>query len=247
MKIRRAAAKAVVEEITGRLSIKLAQPPTVINAPPSRKSEYPAMALLIDSAEIVIYNDDEDVQFDSTKQIGDDGFELTGFFATDASNDVVKGQTYMLDSDTTISQIGSVRMKGRLWVGSRLDAQREQLENEIGMIFYDSREAPGRLQVSVAGVEISGVKIPFGVATVMFEDEITWNSEFAFAERLWTFMRLSIDAPMMVPRLDPIASQLQLLVSQDLQTSVDDPSDLDDLADLQTFNVDSEGVATPAS
>lgn len=247
MKIRRAAARAVVEEITRRLTIPLAQPPVVINVPPSRKSEYPAMAILVDSAEFVIYNDDEDVEYDPTKQIGDDGFELTGHFRTDpVTNAFTTGTTYMLDQDTTVSQIGSIRMKGRLWIGARLDAQREQLEQEVALIFYTERQAPGRLQVSVAGVEISSVKIPFGIATVMFEDEITWNNEFAFAERLWTFLRVSIDAPVMVPRFEPIASQLQLLISQDLLTVVDSPDDLANLDDLQTYNV-SDGVATLVS
>lgn len=246
MKIRRAAAKAVVEEIARRLTIPLAQPPVVINVPPSRKSEYPGMALLIDSAEVAIYNDDEDVQFDPTKQIGENGFEISGFYRTDERGNLVVGDTYMLDQDTTISQIGTVRMKGRLWIGSRLDSQREQLEQEIAMIFYDERQAPGRLQVSIAGVEIAGVKIPFGTATVMFEDDITWNNEFAFAERLWTYLRVSIDAPLMVPRTDPLASELQLLVSQDLQQSVDEPSDLQKLADLQVYDI-SDGVPTPTT
>jgi hypothetical protein len=246
MKIRRAAAKAVVEEITQRLTIKLAQPATVVNVPPSRKSEYPAMALLIDSAEIVIYNDDEDVEFDPSKQIGDDGFELTGYFRTDpVTNALTTGTTYMLDQDTTVSQIGTVRMKGRLWVGARLDAQREQLEQEVSLIFYNERQAPGRIQVSVAGVEISGVKIPFGIATVMFEDEMTWNSEFAFAERLWTYMKISVDAPFMIPRFDPIADKLYLLVSQDLQTAVETPDDLTDLADLRTYKINSGGDPIP--
>lgn len=245
MKIKRAAAQAVIDKVQAGLSIPLGQPPSVIQVPPSQKSQYPAIAILIDSAEFELYNDDEDVQIDESKSPGDDGYELTGFFRTDSdTNDYVVGPTYMLDQGTTISQIGTVRMKGRLWVGARLDPQREQLEQEMAMVFYDSREAPGRLLVSVAGVEIKGVKIPFGIATAMFEDKLQWNSEFAFAERLWTYAPLSIDAPVMVPRFDPIATNLQLLVTQDLETSVEEPPDLLSLENLEQFSVSQSGDVT---
>lgn len=245
MRVKRAAAQAIIDAIVSRMPVQLAQAPTVITAPPSQKSAYPAMAILIDSADIEISNDDEDVQFDPLKQPGDEGFELTGFFRTDPStNDYVVGDTYMVDQSTTISQVGSVRMKGRLWVGARLDPQRETIEQEIALIFYEDRAAPGRLQVSVAGIEIKGVKIPFGIATAFFEDKIQWNNEFAFAERLWTYMPISIDVPLMIPRTDPIVQQLLLIVSEDLRTPVNIPPDVDNLVDAQTFSIDQSGNAT---
>jgi hypothetical protein len=228
-----------MDAIASQITVKLGQEPTVINVPPSQKSQYPAVAIMIDNADIDISNDDVDVEFDSTKSPGDEGYELTGFFRTDSdTNDYKTGQTYFLDQQTTISMIGVIHMKGRLWAGARLDPQREQLEQDIAMVFYDDRVAPGRLMVSVAGVEISGVKIPFGIATAMLEDKIQWNSEFAFAERLWTYLPLSIDVPLLVPRRDPLAKQLLLAVAIDLT----DPTRL---PDPTQFAVDSSGNTTP--
>lgn len=245
MKIKRHAAQGLADVLVSKLSVTLGQVPSVINTPPSQKSQYPAMAILIDRAQVIISNDDEDVQVNSTKTPDDAGYELTGNFRTDpVTNDYVTGTTHMVDQDTTISQIGTIRMKGRLWVGARLDAQREQMEQDVSLAFYESREAPGRLMISVAGIEIRGVKIPFGVATAILEDEMQWNSEFAFAERLWTFMPFSYDIPLMVPRTDPLASQLILMVSEDIVTIVDDPTGLTNLVDLQQFTVDSDGVVT---
>lgn len=245
MRIKRICAEAVVSALVSRLTITLGQPATVINAPPSQKSAYPAIALLIDDAQLDISNDDEDVQIDDTKQPGDEGYELTGFFRTDPStNEYVTGVTYKIDQDTTISQIGVIRMRGRIWAGARLDPQREQLEQEIVLAFCEDRAAPTRLQVSIAGVEVRGIAIPFGIATALLEDRIQWNSEFAFAERLWTYLPLSIDAPIMIPRGDPIAEQLILVVSDDLSTTVDSPDDLDKLSDKTEYRVSSDGTVT---
>lgn len=246
MKIRRTSAQAVMDAIASQITVKLGQEPTVINVPPSQKSQYPAIAIMIDSADLDVNSDDVDVEFDPTKSPGDEGYELTGFFRTDPdTNEYRAGQTYFLDQQTTISMVGVVRMKGRLWAGARLDPQREQLEQDVAMVFYNDRVAPGRLMVSVAGVEVSGVKIPFGVATAMLEDKIQWNSEFAFAERLWTYLPLSIDVPLLVPRRDPLAKQLLLAVTTDLSTVVDVPSDLARIPDLTQFAVDSSGNTTP--
>lgn len=245
MRVKRAAAQALMDALVSKMNVALAQPPTVINAPPSQKTQYPAMAIMIDSAEMILSNDDEDVQYDPTKTQGDIGYELTGSFRTDAvTNDYVVGPTYMLDQDTTLSQIGTVRMKGRIWVAARLDAKREQIEQEVSMAFYSDRAAPGRIMVPIIGVEINDVKIPFGFATAILEDKLQWNSEFAFNERLWTFAPVSIDAPLMIPRRDPLAQQLILIVSEDLETTVSVPSDVDNLADAQQFSVASDGAVT---
>ena len=234
-----------MDEISRQVTVQLGQPATVINAPPSQKTEYPAMAILIDEANFDISNDDEDVQIDSTKQPGDDGYELTGYWRTDPTTNVyVTGEIYHLDQDTTISQVGTVRMKARLWVGARLDPQREQIEEEIAIAFYADRSAPGRMMVSAVGVEIRGIKIPFGVATAMLEDKIQWNSEFAFAERLWSYLPLTIDVPLLIPRTDPLAAKLMLMISEDLATTVATPDDLTNLSDLQQFSIDTDGNAT---
>jgi len=237
-----------MKSLLSKMTVQLAQPPTVINAPPSQKTNYPAMAILVDSADLDICNDDDDVQIDTTKSPDDEGYELTGFFRTDpTSNDYVVGTTYRLDQDTTISQIGTIHMRGRLWVAARLDSQREQMEQEIALAFYADRGSPGRLQVSVAGVEISGVKIPFGVATALLEDKIQWNSEFAFAERLWTYMPFMIDVPLMIPRTEPMTTDLVLMLSEDLTTVIDTPDDVVNVPDINTFSVSSDGDVTQTS
>jgi hypothetical protein len=245
VRIERAAAQAVITAIAEGLTLQLGQAPTVLNAPPSQKAQYPAIAILIDDTEDDINQDDQDVEFDPTKQIGDEGFELTGFFRTDPdTNDYVAGQTYMLDADTTLSMIGVAHLRGRVWAATRLEPQREQLQSEIKQVFYSDRAAPGRLMVSVAGVEINGVRVPFGVATAMLEDKTKWVGEYAFAERLWAFMPISIDVPIMVPRNDPIAKQIILVVSQDLATRVSSPADLDKLADAAQYSIGSDGAVT---
>lgn len=227
------------------IKVKLAQLPTVIQAPPSQKAAYPAMAILVDKADIDITNDDEDLQFDPTLTPNDPGYILTGGYRTDQhTNDYLTGTTYMIDQDTTVSQIGTIHMTCRLWAAARTPAQQEQLEQELLLAFYATREAPGRLMVPIGDVVVADVSVPFGIATAVIDDKLQWNSEFAFAERQWTWISLTIDAPMLVPRYDPIASRLLLVVSDDLQTAVNSSSDLDKLTDAQTFEVQQDGTVT---
>ena len=237
--IRTAAATALGAAIAGRIS--LAQPVAIVNEPPSTRAQYPAVAILIDHTDLAIWSD-ADLEVNSAATPGHPGFVLDGTFRTAADDSYIAGDVYVSPEGKTLSHVGTVRCQGRIWVGTRLAPQREQLEAAIWNMFFGERDAPGRLQVPLADVDVGGVRVPFAIGTATVSGSI-WNAEHAFTERLWTYLAFELDAPVLVPRNDPMAKQLVLELSRDLAT-VAVPSDVNKLTDLTKVLVDSDGNAT---
>lgn len=241
-RIKRACAQGLADALEERVG-KLGQKPTVISAPPSGKAEYPALAVQIDRIAFNYTNDDI-VMVDPNADIGDPGYLLAGSYATDENNDLVEGVVYVDPSGSSLSHVGSIRAKGRIWVGTRLPSQREQIEEDIELAFQSDRAAPGRLLVSIAGVTIAGMTIPFGFGTFDHGDN-TWEGEHAFEERLWCYLAFDLDAPILIPRDEPIVEQLILAITSDLDTPVDSAEDLSNLADIDQMTVNEDGEVDP--
>lgn len=237
--IRRTAARGIATELL-KFTDKLAQPPTVINAPPSGKVEYPAMAIQIDTASFAYSNDDV-VQVDPTKEPDEDGYYLFGGFATtDDTNEIVQGQAYVDSEGRSLSHIGTARMKARIWIAARTGPQREKLEDDIELAFQSDRAAPGRMLVSIAGVKVGGMTINFGFATADHGDS-EWQGEHVFEERLWSYLMFDLDVPILIPRTEPIVTELVLAITTDLDTEVEAVEDLVTLDGLEQVVVDENG------
>lgn len=229
MRIRQHVAQALGDALEARL--QLGQKPVVLHAPPNAPGEYPALAIWLEKAELAIAQD-TDLEVDSA------GALIAGSAATSPTGDVARGNVATLSSGITLSHLGTIRCQGRIWAGSRYAAKRLDIEDEVFLAFLQDRSAPGRLLFDLAGADLGKYSLPFGTAAAMVESS-TWTNEFAFAERLWSWIRFSLDVPLLVPRTDVIVTQLLLSISKDLSTLVDDPTDLNKLTDLETFTVTS--------
>ena len=150
----------------------------------------------------------------------------------------------MIDSATYLSKVGTLRCKGRIWAGSRLAPKREEIEGKITMLFARDRSAPSRLLLTLAKPSVSGYRLPFDWTVAAFVESFEWSDEFAFTERLWTWISFDLDVDILIPRNDPIAARIILMVTEDLETEVETTTDLDAL-DLETWSVGSDGSLTP--
>jgi hypothetical protein len=223
--------------------VRFPEKPTVVAAPPSMRTVYPALAVLIDSSEWAI-STDEWVEVDPNLQPGDPGYLLAGFYRTDAEDNYVHGDLFKAETGQYLSHIGTMRCKGRLWIASRSAAQREQLEDDVALVFFRDDAAPGRLLVDISGVTVGGVVIPFGTAAAEI-DTSTWSAEFAYDERLWSFLPFQLDAPLMIPRDYPTSDTIVLAVTEDLSTPVDSVADLSQLQNALELTVDGDGNTDP--
>lgn len=241
-RIRTTVAQAIIDQISN--TIRFAKPATVVAAPPSSRTDYPAIAILVDGSTFDIMTDGY-VEFDPTKQPGDLGYIIDGIYATDANGCLVEGSMY-IDGGTgqTISQIGTMHLKTRIWVGSRSASQRESIEDDITLAFYADDAAPGRMLVKLDGIIVGGVVLPtmYGAADL---DSSSWNAEHAFDERLWSYLMVDVDVPIVVPRSTSVASQLVLSITADLATPISSVADLAELSDVRQFSVDADGNPVP--
>lgn len=239
--IRTFAAQKLADYVASR--VVFAERPTVIAAPPSERSVYPAFSVMIERSRYELSMDDV-VTVDPTKQPGDDGYELSGVWYTDPdTHDVIDGDTYLTDDGRALSHIGTLQIDGQLWIAARNPSQREAIEEKIEQLFFDDDAAPGRLMFRLAGATIGGITMPFGVGTAEI-DKSDWTGEHVFEARLWSHMPYRLDLPMVVPRNDAILKQLILAFSTDLATPITNVADLSKLSDLRQLVIGSDGSAS---
>lgn len=218
--------------------VQLGQPPVIIDAPPSQLAEYPALAVWIEKT-VPMFTQAAPVL------VGEDGTILIGGDATDEDGNILDGDPLMLSGDTYVSSVGTIRCSGRLWIGSRYPAKREELEQRVWFEFMQDDARRGILLIDITAAKLGDFTIPFGTATVAI-GESTWSGEHSFEARLWDFLRFDMDLPLLVPRTDPMAAHLILELSRDLNTPVTTPTDVPKLPDLEkwTFNDSGDLVTT---
>lgn len=230
------AAQALADLIASK--VQLGQKPVVIDAPPSQLAEYPAFAVLIEKSNLVLTQ--------AAPVLADaDGTPLIGDSATDDDGNILDGDPIMLDANTYIASIGTIRCSGRMWVGARYPAKRSDIEERIWIEFMQDDARRGTILFDITGAKLGDFTIPFGKAAVMI-GESTWSAEYSFEARLWDWLMFDMDVPLLVPRTDPMATQIILELSRDLQTVVDSPDDPPKLPDLEkwTFNDAGDLVTT---
>jgi hypothetical protein len=231
--LRRQAATALADKIQSVL--RLQQKPTVIAAPPSNVSEYASCAIWLENHQTQWYTEEE-------IQITRDGKPKIG-----ARMDLKQSPAAMINSTASLSKIGIVQCDGRIWVGARHAPQREELEDRITRLFADDRTAPGRLLLSVKAPVIDGLELPWPWPVAVFTDSAEWSAEFAFTERLWSWIKFEMCVDLLVVRNDPRINMdfggFQIAIDADFRQPYDETGvlDLDDGADTEYYALQADG------
>jgi hypothetical protein len=221
--------------------LRLSERPTAIAAPPSNAPDGPAVAVLIDSTRFIITADDE-VQVDADGQI------LMGATAVLESMPNID-----LGGGAYLSHVGSMVSKGRIWVGARLPAKREELEARIMRVFFEDTANLGTWTIDIPNPEIGEYVLPVSWNATAVVNESTWTGEQVFSERLWSWLTFDLEVAILVPRDNPAEAVVkQFIFGMDVH--VDQPvidgviADLDDGSDNEYYTdypprkVNSDGV-----
>lgn len=209
--------------------LRLAERPTAIASPPSNAPEGPACAILIDSTKFNPSADDE-IQVDENNQ------PLTGALAILESTPNID-----LGGGVWLSRIGSMLCRGRIWVGARLAPTREALESRIVRMFYQDTENPGRWSIDIENPVVGEYTLPTSWTVAAFIGDSTWTGEYAFAERLWSWLNFELELEVLIPRDDPaMAVVKQFVLGFDVHvdqpvTEAGEITDLDDGADNEYY------------
>lgn len=203
--LRRQAATALAEALQQHLNLQT--PPTVISAPPSKVADSPACAIWLEKFSSVWSHEDElEVDADGNPKVG-------------SNNDLNQGVgAAMIQEGVRLSVIGTLRGSGRLWSGCRLPAKREELENQISEAFTQDPVAPGSLLLEIKKPTVGKFVLPWSWFGAAFTDESEWTAEFAFSERLWSWMMFDLDVSILVPRFDPLVKQFKAVLNDEITT-----------------------------
>ena len=225
-------AQAVADVLQAQLA--LAQPPEVIAAPPSTAPDYPAMAVWVEHCAHDITQSDEILEDANGNPLVGAAMDLTLLPTARAAR---------LDSSTTLARVGTARCTGRIWCGARLPLKREELENRASAIFYQDDIAVGRLLVQVSQLRVLGYVLPWPWYFALHIMESEWTAEYAFAERLWSWIHFDLDVDMLVPRFAPVMQTAGLLFTTDM-SAVNSPADIANLLNLERYAVAQDGTLT---
>lgn len=226
MNLRRQAAKALAEIFQAKLGLET--PPTVIAAPPSAVGDSPAMAIWIERSNTEFHHEEE-------LSVDEDGELRVGALA---SLDPPAGAA-SIDGTHRLSKIGALRCEGRLWAGCRLPPKREEIEGKISRCFSDDPTAPGSILVTLQNPKVDGLVLPWHWTGAAFIGGSEWTDEYAFSERLWTWMKFELDLDILVSRSDPMMTSIVVALSQDEDPENADPAT--EMVGAEKFTVDVDG------
>lgn len=212
--------------------VRLEKPPTIIAAPPSEVSDYPSVAIWLESF-LPHFAQEEELMVDANGQI------LMGARAT-LDRDAVAGPA-RIDYDHTLSKLGTLRSSGRIWAGCRLSPKREAIESKILGLFLQDDVAVGLMYLTIDEPRIGDIVLPWKWTVVASTDKVTWTSEFAFAERLWTWIDFDVDVDILVPRSRPEIRRLLLALETGYDEQIASQGAAEASYDLQ---INSDGSVT---
>ena len=231
MRLKEHVANQLAQALADR--VQLGSKPTVIQAPPSQVADYPTIAVWI--AKSV---DDYSMAYTVIQDA--QGNPIFGAGATSDDGEILDGDAFTLGDGTTLTSIGTLRCTGTIWVGSRYVGKREEVEWEITFAFNADDAAPGRLMLPLKGYQLGRHTVHFGFAAADL-GEANWDGEKAFEARLWSSRPFTLDAPILIPRTDPVTRQLVLEISNNLNVAISEPADVTTLPDLEKYLHDADG------
>lgn len=239
--LRRQAAKSLADVIH-KFVPSLQESPSVIAAPPSEAADYPRVAILLERFKTE-WAEEEELMVD------EDGELLMGARA----RLLPPAGAAMLGTDSHLSKIGSLRSDGRIWVGCRLHPKREEIEDAITTAFCQDTMASGRILLPIKNPRVGQFTLDWDWTAACFIEETEWTREFAFSERLWAWMKFNFDVDILIPRADPIMSQIVFGINVDttnpnrVQVPDKDPDvvDVDPFTEHFLINIDGSVSAYP--
>lgn len=267
MKMRQQAAQILADTLAS--TIQLGRAPAVIDAPPSDVADYPALAVWLEKAEADIMNDADLQVVSGTQSVpGIAPVLISGMNASSViKNDpalyaipqpsagvpavgqdptyelFAQGDLALLAPGVAVSHLGTIRGRGRLFVGCRYAPKREDVEERIWFAFNTDRMM--RIMLPLAGAKLGRYTLAWGYAAAMLEGD-EWVNEFSFEQRLWSWMPFSLDVPLLIPRFEPIVTTMLLDLSRDLDATIESKADVyANLPDLVEKTVSSDGSVTP--
>lgn len=131
-----------------------------------------------------------------------------------------------------------------MWVGCRLAPKREQLERKIVRLFADP-SAPGSILLTIDKPMVDDIPLPWSWTAAVWCNQSKWTAEFAFSERLWTWMPFEMDFDLLILRTDPLAARIVLAMSSDL--GVEPPPDYLPLPTTDYFEIGTDGSIEPTT
>jgi hypothetical protein len=206
--LRRQAVTAMARVIENDLGLK--EPITIIAAPPSAVADSPRAAIWLERFRSYWTHEDE-------LEVDEDGELMVG------SRNTIEGGvgTAMIQDGVHLSLIGTLRGSGRIWVGARLAPSREELESTIAESFTKDPVAPGRMLVTIESPKVGKFVLPWSWVGAIFTDSSEWSSEFAFSERLWSWMRFDLEISILVPRYDPLITEFRVTLDADISQRIE--------------------------
>lgn len=203
--LQRQAADALASAINA--SIKLVEPPQVIDANPSEVADYPRVAVSMERFPLTLHSEEE-------LMVGEDGEPLMGARATLLE---LPAGPARVDSKHRLSKIGSFRGFGRIWVGCRYPVVREEMQYSITCAFAQDTSAIGRILAPIFKPRIGALELPWSWTAAFFIEEQSWVDEHAFEERVWGFTNFDVELDILVLRSSPMVSQLRLALNTHFQ------------------------------
>lgn len=220
--------------LQSRLDLK--QSVSVIEAPPSRAADYPAVAIVLDSTDFALRDDLIPVT-NNQPLLGSDATMSAIEFPDEFGK---------FDDNTVIYNCGRYVAHCRIFVATRLPEQRAELEEEIHRIFLEDDAAPGRIFMTMSQPKLGKRTLPWDWPCVAILPDgadvngSSWTPEYAFSERLWSWIKCDVEVDILVPRLAPIIKTLQLEMTTGFGSgAIALPTE-------ETYDVDQAGDTTPA-
>jgi hypothetical protein len=224
--LRRQAARALGDAIAQR--VRLQEKPTVISTPPSSVAEYPRVAVWLESFSRKWAQEDE-------LMVGSDGEPLTGARAGETPVGPV-----VIQHGVRLSCVGTLIGSGRIWVGCRHPGKREDVEDEIDLLFTLDDGAPSRLMVEMSRPRVGQYELAHAWNAAVFVGDSEWTREFVFAERLWAWIKFDLEVPILVPRTSPLVQRFIVGIDLDFRQPMGadgNVTDLDGGADTETVTI----------
>ncbi len=199
MNFRRQAVEALAREI--HVKTRVNDPPMVIDRNPSEVADYPRISISLDRFILTSAYEEE-------LQVRDDALAI----GNNASLDDTSLPLAKIDSVNRLSRIGTFRGNGRMWVGCRYPAKREEIEHKITELFNQDTLALGRLLVSIRKPKIGELEIPWSWSAAFFTGERSWTDERAASERVWSWMNYDVEVDALMIRNSPLVQEFGLAV-----------------------------------
>lgn len=161
------------------------------------------------------------------------------------------GDAIVLDGSLAVMEVGQSSLDVRIFLAARTPRERSRIGRQLRRAFYDDDVAGGRLTVTIPNIEADDRPTGKAWPISFFLEGGEWVDEMAFSEKRWTYLRASVDVPILILRGDatPVTSMRVELSASPTTTPValTDPSQVAalDPLDIATINADGSVGPTP--